>query len=193
MTAGTIEEKIYHRQIYKHYLTNKILKDPKQRRFFKANDLKELFTYHGDATGFTTETGDLFAGTGAEQTMPRPPPRKQARTDDNTGAAGDALVTDDAASATPWVHHTEVATDTRQAARDSAGGSPLRRGGRRGRRAGGGTDGGAGGSDEDDTWGEGDGQDREDDDTAILRSTAGMMSIRSARLCPLTLYVAIIA
>ena len=36
MTAGTIEEKIYHRQIYKQYLTNKILKDPKQRRFFKV-------------------------------------------------------------------------------------------------------------------------------------------------------------
>ena len=36
MTAGTIEEKIYHRQIYKQYLTNKILKDPTQRRFFKV-------------------------------------------------------------------------------------------------------------------------------------------------------------
>jgi hypothetical protein len=36
MTAGTIEEKIYHRQIYKQYLTNKILKDPRQRRFFKV-------------------------------------------------------------------------------------------------------------------------------------------------------------
>ena len=44
MTAGTIEEKIYHRQIFKQFLTNKILKDPKQRRFFKSNDLRELFT-----------------------------------------------------------------------------------------------------------------------------------------------------
>src|SRR5215469_12775625 len=34
MTVGTIEEKIYHRQIFKQFLTNKILKDPKQRRFF---------------------------------------------------------------------------------------------------------------------------------------------------------------
>lgn len=34
MTSGTIEEKIYHRQIYKQFLTNKILKDPKQKRFF---------------------------------------------------------------------------------------------------------------------------------------------------------------
>lgn len=44
MTAGTIEEKIYHRQIFKTFLTNKILKDPKQRRFFKNNDLHDLFS-----------------------------------------------------------------------------------------------------------------------------------------------------
>lgn len=37
MTAGTIEEKIYHRQIYKQFLTNKVLKDPKQKRFFDVS------------------------------------------------------------------------------------------------------------------------------------------------------------
>lgn len=37
MTSGTIEEKIYHRQIYKQFLTNKILKDPKQKRFFDVS------------------------------------------------------------------------------------------------------------------------------------------------------------
>ena len=36
LTSGTIEEKMYHRQIYKHLLAKKILVDPKQRRFFKA-------------------------------------------------------------------------------------------------------------------------------------------------------------
>ena len=41
MTSGTIEEKIYHRQIYKQFLTNKILKDPKQKRFFDAS-IKEI-------------------------------------------------------------------------------------------------------------------------------------------------------
>ena len=40
--AGTIEEKVYHRQIYKEFLTSKVLKDPKQRRFFKAKDLADL-------------------------------------------------------------------------------------------------------------------------------------------------------
>jgi DNA excision repair protein ERCC-6 len=43
MTSGTIEEKIYHRQIFKQFLSNKILDDPRQRRFFKVNDLHELF------------------------------------------------------------------------------------------------------------------------------------------------------
>lgn len=62
MTAGSIEEKIYHRQIFKTFLTNKILKDPKQRRFFKVNDLHDLFTL-GDPDEKGTETGDMFAGT----------------------------------------------------------------------------------------------------------------------------------
>lgn len=44
MTSGTIEEKIYHRQIFKQFLSNKILTDPRQKRFFKSNYLKELFT-----------------------------------------------------------------------------------------------------------------------------------------------------
>lgn len=61
MTAGSIEEKIYHRQIFKTFLTNKILKDPKQRRFFKMNDLHDLFTL-GDPNERGTETGDLFSG-----------------------------------------------------------------------------------------------------------------------------------
>lgn len=58
MTSGTIEEKIYHRQIFKQFLTNKILKDPRQRRFFKSNDLHDLFQLGHDSAG--TETGNLF-------------------------------------------------------------------------------------------------------------------------------------
>lgn len=59
MTSGTIEEKIYHRQIYKQFLTNKILVDPRQRRFFKSNNLHDLFQL-GDAEQQSTETGQLF-------------------------------------------------------------------------------------------------------------------------------------
>lgn len=96
---GTIEEKIYHRQVgfsshrnetqagrgsqpklfsglpcfpvptppqvFKQLLTNKVLKDPKQRRFFKSNDLYELFTLGSDQDTEHTETGELFAHTGA--------------------------------------------------------------------------------------------------------------------------------
>ncbi|RCK65872.1 DNA repair and recombination protein RAD26 [Candida viswanathii] len=63
MTTGSIEEKIYHRQIFKTFLTNKILKDPKQRRFFKANDLHDLFTL-GDQDEESTETAEMFQDRG---------------------------------------------------------------------------------------------------------------------------------
>jgi DNA excision repair protein ERCC-6 len=69
ITAGTIEEKVYHRQIYKEFLTSKVLKDPKQRRFFKARDMADLFTFDEIAAGGGTgadakssnETVELFA------------------------------------------------------------------------------------------------------------------------------------
>ncbi|SCW02676.1 LAFE_0F11870g1_1 [Lachancea fermentati] len=48
MIAGSIEEKIYHRQIFKQFLTNRILNDPKQKRFFKMNELHDLFTLGGE-------------------------------------------------------------------------------------------------------------------------------------------------
>ena len=62
MTAGTIEEKIYHRQLFKQFLTNKILRDPKQRQTFQMKDLHDLFTL-GEADGNATETSELFKGT----------------------------------------------------------------------------------------------------------------------------------
>ncbi|KAF8401921.1 hypothetical protein HHK36_012872 [Tetracentron sinense] len=61
ITRGTIEEKVYHRQIYKHFLTNKILKNPQQRRFFKARDTKDLFTLNDDGEGGSTETSNIFS------------------------------------------------------------------------------------------------------------------------------------
>ena len=58
MTAGTIEEKIYHRQIFKQFLTNKILRDPKQRQTFHLSDLHDLFTLADEKA--PTETSTLF-------------------------------------------------------------------------------------------------------------------------------------
>jgi DNA excision repair protein ERCC-6 len=57
MTAGTIEEKIYHRQIFKQFLTNKVLKDPKQRQTFEMSNLHDLFSLGEEGQ---TETSSLF-------------------------------------------------------------------------------------------------------------------------------------
>lgn len=73
LTAGTIEEKIYHRQIFKQFLTNRVLKDPKQRRFFKSNDIYELFTLADPDRAQGTETSAIFAGTGSDVKVPRKP------------------------------------------------------------------------------------------------------------------------
>ena len=70
ITAGTIEEKIYQRQIFKTAITNQVLQDPRQRRMFSQKDLKDLFTLkpdssnvHGGGDG-VTETGELTKGRG---------------------------------------------------------------------------------------------------------------------------------
>ncbi|XP_036403368.1 DNA excision repair protein ERCC-6 [Megalops cyprinoides] len=73
LTAGTIEEKIYHRQIFKQFLTNRVLKDPKQRRFFKSNDIYELFTLSNPDGIQGTETSAIFAGTGSDVHVPKKP------------------------------------------------------------------------------------------------------------------------
>ena len=63
ITAGTIEEKIYQRQIFKTALTNSVLQDPKQRRLFSQKDLKDLLTLKPD-TNEVTETGTITKGGG---------------------------------------------------------------------------------------------------------------------------------
>lgn len=100
MTAGTIEEKIYHRQIFKQFLTNKILRDPKQRQTFQLKDLHDLFTLGSTEDG-QTETGSIFKGTEVQlsgperqdekQAMPTPPAeadKKQAGTAEMTSITG---------------------------------------------------------------------------------------------------------
>lgn len=57
ITAGTIEEKIYQRQIFKTALSNKVLQDPKQRRLFSQRDLCNLFSLSDD-TGSVLSGGD---------------------------------------------------------------------------------------------------------------------------------------
>ncbi|XP_011053951.1 PREDICTED: DNA excision repair protein ERCC-6-like [Acromyrmex echinatior] len=60
ITAGTIEEKIYHRQIFKLLLSNKVLDEPRQRQLFKPTDLVELFNLNEPITGEFSESDRLF-------------------------------------------------------------------------------------------------------------------------------------
>lgn len=54
------------RQIFKQFLTNKILTNPKQRRFFRSGDLKDLFSLAEDEQDKQdSETHAIFAGTGS--------------------------------------------------------------------------------------------------------------------------------
>ncbi len=62
---------VFCRQIFKQFLTNRVLKDPKQRRFFKSNDLFELFTLGDDDRKRSTETSAIFAGTGSDVKIKR--------------------------------------------------------------------------------------------------------------------------
>ncbi|NXV18488.1 ERCC6 protein, partial [Cepphus grylle] len=95
LTAGTIEEKIYHRQIFKQFLTNRVLKDPKQRRFFKSNDLYELFTLSSPDVSQGTETSAIFAGTGSDVQVPKHQfKRKLEKTLDNDTSKGDLHLTE---------------------------------------------------------------------------------------------------
>ena len=54
---------VYQRQIFKTAITNQVLKDPKQRRLFSQNDLKDLFTLKADSAD-STETGKITKGRG---------------------------------------------------------------------------------------------------------------------------------
>lgn len=70
ITAGSVEEKIYQRQIFKTALSNKVLQDPRQRRLFSQKDLRDLFSLSSDAGSVraggdgVTDTGKVTAGVG---------------------------------------------------------------------------------------------------------------------------------
>jgi DNA excision repair protein ERCC-6 len=63
ITRGTIEEKVYHRQIFKKFLSNKVLQDPASKRFFSAADLRDLFSFESSEDASkdkVSETGKMF-------------------------------------------------------------------------------------------------------------------------------------
>ena len=86
------------RQIFKQFLTNRVLRDPRQRRFFKANSLHELFTLGSDEGPHKTETGAIFAGTGSEIDLSKKSKRGKKRK--SKGADKDSSVNQES-EATP--------------------------------------------------------------------------------------------
>lgn len=69
VTAGTIEEKIYHRQIFKQYLTSKVLHDAKRKRCFNKHSLRDLFVLEDEKEGDegVVETSELFVAGNVER------------------------------------------------------------------------------------------------------------------------------
>ncbi|XP_038212173.1 DNA excision repair protein ERCC-6-like [Zerene cesonia] len=63
LTAGTIEEKIYQRQIFKNFLSNRILVDPNQKNILTTSTLQGLFTLDELNCEGDTETASLFKHT----------------------------------------------------------------------------------------------------------------------------------
>ncbi|KAG7362229.1 SNF2-related protein [Nitzschia inconspicua] len=70
VVAGSVEEKIYQRQIFKQAISNSVLTDQRQGRFFSQKDLKDLFTLKADkgsimeGAGGMTETTQMTRGLG---------------------------------------------------------------------------------------------------------------------------------
>lgn len=98
ITAGTIEEKIYHRQIFKQFLTQRILEDPKQTRFFRAGDLHDLFELGGEDT---TETADMFEGIEEEITQKMSGNNKRRHTETESESGESETETKPSVSADP--------------------------------------------------------------------------------------------
>ncbi|XP_034830514.1 DNA excision repair protein ERCC-6-like [Maniola hyperantus] len=68
LSAGTIEEKIYQRQIFKNFLSNKILIDPNQKNVLTTSTLQGLFTLEDLNGEGDTETAALFKHTKVDLT-----------------------------------------------------------------------------------------------------------------------------
>jgi hypothetical protein len=69
LSAGTIEEKIYHRQLFKQFVSNKVLSDPNSRKHFNSKVLSDLFHLGDDDACSTLDmfnSCDADAGDGDE-------------------------------------------------------------------------------------------------------------------------------
>ncbi|GLE00512.1 hypothetical protein PINS_up009269 [Pythium insidiosum] len=82
ITSGTIEEKIYHRQIFKQYLTSKVLHDAKRKRCFNKHTLRDLFVLTDQRTDSSVETTEILV----EGNVARPSPSRSEPGNDQDAA-----------------------------------------------------------------------------------------------------------
>ncbi|KAK2062434.1 SNF2 family domain-containing protein [Colletotrichum caudatum] len=94
MTSGTIEEKIYHRQIFKQFMTNKVLKDPKQRANFDLSDLYDLFSF-GDNSHSMASANRSKVFEGAEVKYNKPDASSQPEKPSSKAVPISSIKTDD--------------------------------------------------------------------------------------------------
>lgn len=107
ITSGTIEERIYHRQIFKQYLTTKVLHDAKRKRCFNKHTLRDLFVLGDQQEKNTVETNDLFlAGNVERPAEETEPPKEEGEVEESPASdgmevdadSGDRTSVEDAAS-----------------------------------------------------------------------------------------------
>eukprot|EP01062_Namystynia_karyoxenos_P037630 TRINITY_DN2736_c0_g1_i2.p1 TRINITY_DN2736_c0_g1~~TRINITY_DN2736_c0_g1_i2.p1 ORF type:complete len:1478 (+),score=481.67 TRINITY_DN2736_c0_g1_i2:90-4436(+) len=72
VTVGTIEEKMFQRQVFKSYLTDRVLNDPTQRRFFCPKNLRDLFTLSSDYKDILDGTRRTLSGSDGPPGAKRP-------------------------------------------------------------------------------------------------------------------------
>lgn len=63
LSVGTIEEKIYQRQVFKHLLSNKVLVDANQKNIITTSTLQGLFSLEEPNSDGDTETSSIFKHT----------------------------------------------------------------------------------------------------------------------------------
>ena len=89
-----------------------MLKDPRQRRLFKSNDLMDLFSLGSDNVTSTTETSAIFAGTGAD--IKRPGGSPGVKDDKITKGSGRGSVPRKAHSTSTGVSNCETISTRRK-------------------------------------------------------------------------------
>jgi hypothetical protein len=70
ISRGTIEEKIYQRQIFKILLSKRILEDPKQKALFSKSELKELFERTDESRSTSAAWAANASASGVDNDLP---------------------------------------------------------------------------------------------------------------------------